>query len=76
MNTLQQQLIDALKQSANGQYPTTIRHLHPLLEKLGWSLEQLTEVANELDNQGIITAKFASNKLKSIALSADFPDLI
>lgn len=73
---LQEQLINALQQAAGGQYPTTIRHLQPLLDQLGWSLEQLTEVANELDNQGIITAKFASNKLKSIALSADFLDLI
>lgn len=73
---LQEQLINALQQAAGGQYPTTIRHLQPLLDQLGWSLEQLTEVANELDNQGIITAKFASNKLKSIALSVDFLDLI
>lgn len=72
---MQQQLIDALKQSANGQYPTTIRRLQPLLDQLGWSLPQLTEVAKKLDDQGIISAQFASNKLKSIKLSADFLEL-
>lgn len=73
---MKQQLINALKQAANDRYPTTLRQLQPLLDQLGWSLPQLTEVAKELDDQGIITAQFASNKLKGIKLSADFPKLI
>lgn len=73
---LQDELINALKKAAGGHYPTTIRRMQPLLDQLGWSLVDLTSVAKELDNQGIIHAKFASNKLKEIALSTDFPKMI
>lgn len=73
---MENDLIEALQQAANGQYPTTIRHLQPLLSKLGWTLPELANAVDELESQGIVEAQYANNQLKSIALSSDFPNLI
>lgn len=69
---LQEQLINALQQAAGGRYPTTIRHLQPLLDQLGWSSQTLTTVVKELDDEGRLTADFANNKVKQIRLPEDF----
>lgn len=69
---MQEQLINALKQAAGGQYPTTIRHLQSLLDQLGWSSQLLTTVVKELDDEGRLTADFANNKVKQIRLPEDF----
>lgn len=69
---MQEQLINALKQAAGGQYPTTIRHLQPLLDQLGWSSQLLTNVVKELDDEGRLTADYANNKVKQIRLPEDF----
>lgn len=69
---MQQQLINALKQAANGQYPTTIRHLQPLLEQLGWTPKLLTEAVKELEAEDRLTGVYANNKVKQISLPEDF----
>lgn len=69
---MQQQLIDALKQFTNGQYPTTLRHLQPLLDQLGWTPELLAETVKELEAEGRLTGEYANNKVKQIRLPEDF----
>lgn len=69
---MKQQLINALKQAANGQYPTTLRQLQPLLDQLGWTPELLTETVKELQDEGRLTGVYANNKVKQIRLPEDF----
>ena len=69
---LQEQLINALQKAAGGQYPTTIRHLQPLRDELGWTPEQLTDVVRSLELDGRLTADYANNSVKQIHLPEYF----
>lgn len=69
---LQEQLINALQQAAGGQYPTTIRHLQPLLDQLGWAPQLLTDVVKPSEDEGRLTGIYANNVVKQINLLDDF----
>lgn len=69
---MQDELISALKQAAGGHYPTTIRRMQPLLDELGWTPKQLTNVVKSLEVEGYLTGIYANNVVKQIQLPEDF----